>query len=277
MTHGPPGVEGRVRYNRCVCTVTWHDAGDGYQVFFNRDERRERKPALPPEIRRCGDTRVITPLDGEAGGTWIAVNEHGLCVCLVNGFAAAGRSAPDARREYTTRGHLPLIAIEHSITSGVSPALHSLDLACFRPFVLVVFATGGAGLVARWSGVSLEIDDGRPAEQPLVSSSFYTDEVRRNRTAVFHALAGSHAGPDPTPMHLAFHRSHYPTAGPNSPCMHRPEASTVSFSHVQVDSKRLRFRYVPDSPCRGRGDEPGVVLERQPARRRDGASPANGA
>jgi hypothetical protein len=246
--------------------VTWLDSDDGYQIFFNRDERKERKPALPPEILQCGDTRFIAPRDGDFGGTWIAVNDHGLCVCLVNGFAAAGRSAQEERREYTTRGRLPMITIGRATVSGAASTLHSLDLACFRPFVLVVFATGGAGLVARWSGASLEVDDGRPAEQPLVSSSFYTNEVRRNRTAVFRALAGSHTGPDPTSMHLAFHRSHDPTAGPNSPCMHRPEASTVSFSHVQVDSRRLRFGYVPDSPCRGRPDEPAVVLERHRTR-----------
>lgn len=249
-----------------MCTVTWQDADDGYQIFFNRDERRERKSALPPEVRRCGDTRFIAPLDGDFGGTWIAVNEHGLSVCLVNGFAAGGRPAPDARRDYVTRGRLPMIAIAHAATSAVSSALHALDLACFRPFVLVVFAPGGAGLTARWTGISLDLDDGLPPEQPLVSSSFYTDEVRRNRTAVFRALAGSHTGADTTAMHLAFHRSHHPTAGPISPCMHRPEASTVSFSHVRVDSKRLRFRYVPDSPCKARGDEQPVVLERRRAR-----------
>jgi hypothetical protein len=159
-----------------------------------------------------------------------------------------------------------MVAIGHATTSGVSTALHALDLTCFRPFMLVVFATGGAGFVARWSGVSLEIDDGRPAEQPLVSSSFYTDEVRKNRPAVFHALAADQVGPDPTAMHLAFHRSHHPTAGPNSPCMHRPEALTVSFSHVQVDPEQARFRYVPVSPCRGRGDERAVELERRAAR-----------
>jgi hypothetical protein len=263
MTRRAPGIEGLLRYNRCVCTVTWHDAPAGYQIFFHRDERRERRPALPPEIRRRGGTRFIAPLDGDFGGTWIAVNEFGLSVCLLNGFPAPDRPAPDGRREYTTRGCLPLEAIEHPSPSLVPAMLHSLDLDRFRPFVLVTFAPGGAGSVARWSGVSLDVDDGRAAEQPLVSSSFFTGEVRRNRTAVFADLRRLRAGSDPTSMHLAFHRSHHPTAGAHSPCMHRPEACTVSFGHVRVDDERVHVSYVPHSPCRGMADATTVVLERR--------------
>ncbi|MHC4429589.1 MAG: NRDE family protein [Planctomycetota bacterium] len=241
-----------------MCTLTWHDASDGYQIFFNRDERRERKPEMPPAIRRCGDTRFVAPLDGDHHGTWIAVNEYGLSVCLLNGFPAAG--ARD-REEYTSRGRLPMTAIGQRSTAGVATWLRTVDLARYRPFVLVVFEPENIGLLAQWSGVSIDVVAGRPHEQPLVSSSFYTEQVRRSRTAVFRDLM--RPGSALSATHLEFHRSHRPSAGPHSPCMHRDEAATVSFSRIDVCLERVCFHYAPNSPCRGLPDGPAVVLARR--------------
>jgi len=244
-----------------VCTLTWHDTLDGYEVFFNRDERRARKPAVPPAVRRRGDTRILSPLDGDCGGTWIAVNEHGLTVCLLNGFPA---QSPDtaAGDGYTSRGSIPLTAIECASSAEVARTLRACSLDCFRPFVLVAFEPGGVGLTARWSGATLEIDHGRPPLRPLVSSSFFTEEVRSSRIAVFESLQRERAGDTPTELHLAFHRSHRPERGPHSPCMHRADASTVSFSHIEVGGAEVRFRYTASSPCRGLPEAPVVLPTR---------------
>jgi hypothetical protein len=47
-----------------------------------------------------------------------------------------------------------------------------------------------------------------------------------------------------------FHSSHAGTTGAHAPCMHRPDAETVSFSHVVVTPEAIRFAYLPSSPCR---------------------------
>jgi hypothetical protein len=249
-----------------VCTLSWLDTSDGYQLFFNRDERRERGPEVPAALRRRGRTRFVAPLDGDFGGTWIAVNEHGLSVCLLNGFPAHGAATGDPRREYTSRGSLPLSLIELDCCTDISRNLLDRDLAPFRPFVLVAFAPGGAGLTARWSGAGLDIEDQRPAEQPLVSSSFYTEQVRASRVAVFRELVSWAAHADPAAGHLAFHASHLPERGPHSPCMHRPDASTVSFSRIEVRDREVAFHYTPRSPCRGLPAEPSAVLGRAVSR-----------
>jgi len=241
--------------------LTWHDKPDGYAVFFNRDERRARKPGLPPAMRRTGNTRFLSPLDGNCGGTWIAVNQHGLTVCLLNGFPANGLDA-DAGGEYTTRGSIPLTAIECASSAEVARTLRARSLGSFRPFVLVTFEPGEQGLTARWSGADLEIDDGRPQRPPLVSSSFFTEEVRHSRVAVFESLRHERSGDDPSELHLEFHRSHRPERGPHSPCMHRADASTVSFSHIEVDAAQVRFHYTGDSPCRGLPGSPVAMLTR---------------
>ncbi len=246
-----------------MCTLTWHDEPGGYQMFFNRDERRERKPAIPPSVQRRGDTRFIAPLDGDFGGTWIAVNEFGLSVCLLNGFPATDLSALTNRHDYTSRGHLTLTVIESPSAHRAAATLRELDLERFRPFVLVAFEPGDGGVLARWSGNSLDLASGRPPLQPIVSSSFFTEEVRRNRLAVFRELQRECADSSPVELHLAFHRSHRPTAGPHSPCLHRPDASTVSFGRTQVDEAHVRFHYTAGSPCRGTSPEPPIRLERR--------------
>jgi hypothetical protein len=44
--------------------------------------------------------------------------------------------------------------------------------------------------------------------------------------------------------------------------MHREDASTVSFSRVDVDAGAVRLHYVPHAPCRGLPEGPAAVLRR---------------
>jgi hypothetical protein len=230
--------------------MTWRFHATGYEVFFNRDERRERKPALPPAVRRRGATRFVAPLDGDFGGTWIAVNSHGMTCCLLNGFPPAGVVVAE-RQDYISRGMVPLALAGCMTTAAAAQAVRELALDSYRPFVAVVLGPNHQGLTANWSGLSLELRMEPPVDQPLVSSSFYSSEVRSNRTAVFERMMRE-VGGDRGEAHLRYHRRHEPEAGPHSPCMHRADAETVSFSHIEVGATEIRFHYVPDSPCRGR-------------------------
>ncbi|HKX45758.1 MAG TPA: NRDE family protein, partial [Planctomycetota bacterium] len=73
-----------------MCTVTWIRRVDGFELFCNRDERRTRPAALLPEARRGpSGIEYAAPIDAEAGGTWVAVNERGLALCLLNHYQAA--------------------------------------------------------------------------------------------------------------------------------------------------------------------------------------------
>jgi hypothetical protein len=144
---------------------------------------------------------------------------------------------------------------------GAARALGRLPLGEFRPFVVVVLAAAGRGLWAAWSGADLDLHLDLPREQPLVSSSFCTEEVRRNRVAVFRRMREAAGGAGTTALHLDYHRSHEPAAGPHSPCMHRDDAATVSFSWVEVDERQIRFHYAAHSPCLA-APAPAVVLTR---------------
>ncbi len=72
-------------------------------VAGNRDERYAR-PAKPLQALQPAAPRVLGGLDVLAGGTWLAVDEHGVFAGLTNRPAAGGRD-PSRR----SRGELPLL------------------------------------------------------------------------------------------------------------------------------------------------------------------------
>ncbi len=71
-------------------------------IAANRDELYER-PAVAMTVLRRREPRILGGRDEQAGGTWLAVNEHGLTAGLTNQPSAAGRD-PSKR----SRGELPL-------------------------------------------------------------------------------------------------------------------------------------------------------------------------
>ena len=54
---------------------------------MNRDESLLRPVAMPPRVVRRGDRVAVFPQEPE-GGSWIGVNDTGLCVALINWYAA---------------------------------------------------------------------------------------------------------------------------------------------------------------------------------------------
>ena len=81
-----------------MCSVSWSRARGGLIVVMNRDERRDRAAACRPR-RWPGDGEsggFTAPVDGDAGGTWIAVRETGVVLALLNHQPA--RPAPSVRR-----------------------------------------------------------------------------------------------------------------------------------------------------------------------------------
>ena len=76
-------------------------------VAANRDEKLERA-ALTATVLHSSAPRVLGGRDLLAGGTWLAVNEHGVVAGLTNRPSAAGRD-PTKR----SRGELPLALATH--------------------------------------------------------------------------------------------------------------------------------------------------------------------
>ncbi len=76
-------------------------------VAANRDERLDR-PAHAIGVLSDRDPRVLGGQDELAGGTWLAVNEHGVVAGLTNRPAPGGRDLTKR-----SRGELPLLLASH--------------------------------------------------------------------------------------------------------------------------------------------------------------------
>jgi hypothetical protein len=113
----------------------------------------------------------------------------------------------------------------------------------YRPFSL--FAIDGAGEMAIFGE---EEDRPRGAGELLFSSSRDPARARIERERILDELRRKHGGLDADRLR-AFHASHEPERGPFSPCMHREDASTVSFSHVRVGAREIVFEYRPGPLC----------------------------
>lgn len=241
--------------------MTWLRRDGGYQVFFNRDERLTRKPASPPLVHRAGRRRFIAPRDGDFGGTWLAVNDAGVTLALHNARTTPQGGIPEPPGGYTSRGLLATSLADADGFDDVRQRLGALPLDSFRGFLLTVFAADGSASLVRWTGAALGFEERMSCRAPLVSSSFDTDDVPARRAELFRRLM-LELNADPVERHLAYHESHLPSRGAYSPCMHRPDAMTVSFSWIRVTPDRVEYRYAPHSPCRGRPAGEPVVLPR---------------
>ncbi len=80
-------------------------------VGANRDEVLER-PSVPLAVLDEGPPRVVGGRDELAGGTWLAVNEHGVCAGLTN--QPLGDAKDPSKR---SRGELPLSLARHRTAS----------------------------------------------------------------------------------------------------------------------------------------------------------------
>jgi hypothetical protein len=184
----------------------------------------------------------IAPIDGKYGGSWIAVNEYGLSVCLLNGTPRAG--------QFTSRGFLVLSLIAVRSAMEAMERLRQLDMKAYSPFTLAVLTPQCQTAIADWDGGQLRISDHGDARMPLISSSFDVETVRQKRSSEFENMVKSRGGVDEE-MLVRFHASH--ASGPDaySPCMHRPDAETVSFSRVRVAGEEVEFNFSPVALCRG--------------------------
>ncbi len=239
-----------------MCSVTWLQHLNGFELFCNRDERRTRKPALAPQVWD-GGVRFLAPVDGQAGGTWIGVNELGLAVCLLNGpLTLASKEGGESR------GLLVSSLLHKKDVASARRALRAADLDVFQAFRLLLFETGRPPAVLFWDGAGLRQETAAESRIPLVSSSRDLKKAFERRRELLDRLVAEHGGMSPAALE-AFHRSHEPEKGPWSPCMHRDDASTVSASRVVVTADRVEIHYAPGPLCEARFMEP-LVLRRTP-------------
>ena len=244
-----------------MCSVSWVRRRDSLLVVMNRDERRDRAPARPPRRWRGNGEAFTAPVDGDAGGTWIAAKDSGVVLALLNHYAPVGSRVVQAAEhsgvvELDGAADLGVVGAAPRISRGLLVTtlaadtlppdvarLRSAGLSSFAPFRLFVAGLRVAPRVFTWDGAGLSARRLDPRLGFLTSSSWNARAVIPARHARFRAFARAHPRPARADL-VAFHAAASdPRGTPWAVCMSRDDARTVSLTVVEVTTSGATMRY----------------------------------
>jgi hypothetical protein len=248
-----------------MCTLTIFQLGeDRFRLAFNRDEARSRAPAALPRRRCFADRTALLPIDPVGRGTWIAVNDAGLALALLN------VNPPDDEPVFGTEYSVPSTQYSAAVldrprvrsrgtiipallrASGLREALQctaSLPIRDHAPFRLVLFGRGEMAELA-WDGRRARRQHPMPLVGPVMfTSSGLGDElVEAPRRELFDAILRQPG--DAVARQDTFHRHVWSDRPHLSVCMRREDAYTVSHTVISLDSSDAVLTYYPGSPDR---------------------------
>ena len=237
-----------------MCTVVVVPAADAQLIVaVNRDERLARSLALPPSQHQGERLDWLAPVDPDGGGTWVAINQVGCAVTVLNDY----RSSYQPTEQIRSRGRLVVDLVQSGDLEQVQERLEgcAIELARYRPFIALVAQRSEAeparAIEAHWDGRDLAV---KVVELPRmwVSSGVPGDWAHRARQAEFERFIRNWTG-DTDALHSGLDElfsSHQPDKGPLSICMHTPPtAHTVSHTRIQVDSNQAAMEYRAGAPC----------------------------
>lgn len=225
-----------------MCTVTWWKEPGVCEVYFNRDELKARKPAIPPRVHAKDGVSFIAPVDGDCGGTWIFANAHKLICCLLNYYPESKQ--PSAAAGSYSRGLLLLSLADCREDAEIHERLHGAPLVKCQPFNLVVNSLESETLMWSWDGKKLHRQTCSETAQPITSSSYESAAIIEARKNYFQQELRKGIIPGPRFLER-FHRSHFPEQAAFSICMMRKDAETVSLSRIRMETDRILFAYMP--------------------------------
>lgn len=213
---------------------------DGFILTSNRDEQAGRRRALFPRRYWLGGCTVFFPKDGQAGGTWIATDEHRYTLCLLNGAFEAHQHSPPYRH---SRGQV--IPDFFSYTNEVDFSLH-YPFDGLEPFTLIVVEYDPVLklIELRWDGSQLHrtlLD----ATQPYLwsSATLYPKAIRQKRAGWFSEWITRQQAFSQESI-VQFHRQTGDGDPENDLIMCRPNGiRTVSITSVERNEQAHRVYY----------------------------------
>lgn len=218
------------------------------RLACNRDESRLRPPALPPRTGVFGNHRAVLPIDPVSEGTWVATNDAGLAMTLMNTYpvpfdrefflANAGR--------YRSRGALIPSLLRCATLEEAFDRARVLESTAYPDFRLLILDRERFVEICT-AGDRLTVSQPRPIDTPVMyaSSGLGDALVTEPRQRLFDQLF---TDDDWTAVQDAFHRHRWPDRPHLSVCMSRPEARTVSLTIVEIRPEAVRMVYYPEAP-----------------------------
>ena len=155
---------GIISVRQLMCTISFVPKLRGFYLAMNRDEKFTRSTALPPAIVDLADRRAIFPREPE-GGTWIAANDAGVCLALINWH----RIERQPVRSIASRGQVVKALAAKSSDEEIAAGLAALPLRRLRPFRLIAIIPSEQRVTEwRWDLDRLVDSQARVGTAPLV-------------------------------------------------------------------------------------------------------------
>src|SRR6266852_5920304 len=235
---------GIISVRQLMCTISFVPKLRGLYLAMNRDEKFTRSTALPPAIVDLADRRAIFPREPE-GGTWIAANDAGVCLALVNWH----RIERQPVRSIASRGQVVKALAAKSSDEEIAAGLAALPLRRLPPFRLIAIIPSEQRVTEWcWDRDRLVAHKHAWERRHWFSSGLDEPKAERERGRICKA-AQSQKSEGRLDWLRRLHRSHSPKRGPFSICMHRSGAATVSYTEVAVSDQRATMRYKAGPSC----------------------------
>jgi len=227
-----------------MCTVTIIPGGRGYRLGMNRDEKLTRPKGRAPKRTVLNGRSFVAPSE-PGGGTWIGLNDCGVCFALINWYSVNRQVVGNL----VSRGEIIPAARFAVDDVSVDVVLGKIPLKRTNPFRLIgVFPANHTIMEWRWDLKRLTRKRHAWRAQQWISSGFDEPGAQRMRSKTFSAARRQRTFGSLEWLRR-LHRSHFPAPGPFSTCMHREDAATVSYTEVSVSNRSGTLRYYAKAPC----------------------------
>ena len=115
-----------------MCTVSYIPlSNNNYILTSNRDESYDRTEVIFPSIKPIDQKIIVFPKDKKAGGTWIACDNNGLSICLLNGALEYHKHMPPYKK---SRG---LVLLEAFNFKNPIDFIENYNFIDIEPFTLI--------------------------------------------------------------------------------------------------------------------------------------------
>ena len=225
----------------CTALIYRDTTKNEFGIGFNRDESIKRKPSLDPVEENRNGFRVLYPVDGDYGGTWIGVNSKNKIYALLNLYEANFKILKNPN----SRGFF----VKNLLNEEIDFDFFTKDnLITYYPFRILEITLDYTRILS-WDGESVNSLQNEESWSVVASSFVLGKEAEEVRSKTFMEEFLKNENSDFETISSSFLTCHIPEKGAKSPCMHRREAHTVSNTIISVKQVKIKLLYKNQQPC----------------------------